>query len=70
MNGNNKRIYLVNWKKIMASKEDGGLNIQSLKIKNLALLAQWHWRFINDGEALWKDLIAEFYGPDGQTRPN
>ncbi|KAJ9549873.1 hypothetical protein OSB04_022416 [Centaurea solstitialis] len=63
-------IYWVAWKKILDCKDDGGLNIQSLKIKNLALLAKWHWRLINKEEALWKDVIAEFYGNDVHKRPN
>ncbi|KAJ9543814.1 hypothetical protein OSB04_023521 [Centaurea solstitialis] len=68
-NETKKGIYWVAWKKIMARKEDGGLNIQSLKFMNLALLAKWHWRFLDNGEALWKEVILEIYGSDPLTRP-
>ena len=54
----------------MECKNDGGLNIQSLKIKNLALLAKWHWRYINKEEALWKEVISEIYGNEIHKRPN
>lgn len=41
----------------------GGNHEYSLKVKNLALLAKWHWRFLDNEEALWKEVISEFYGP-------
>ena len=70
MNENKNDIYWVAWKRIMNCKEDVGLNIQSMRLKNLALLAKWHWRFINKEDALWKDVISEFYGTDVLKRPN
>ncbi|KAJ9560860.1 hypothetical protein OSB04_006020 [Centaurea solstitialis] len=59
---NSKGICWVAWNKVMAEKEYGGLNIQSLKVKNLALLAKWLWRFLTTGDALWKSVIMELHG--------
>ena len=54
----------------MNCKEDEVLNIQSMRLKSLALRAKWHWRLINKKDALWKDVISEFYGADVQKRSN
>ncbi|KAJ9535108.1 hypothetical protein OSB04_un001812 [Centaurea solstitialis] len=60
-----KKLVWIAWKKVLKSKSNGGLGVTSFKIKNDALLSKWIWRFLSSKDAIWKDVIAEFYGPDG-----
>ena len=53
--------HLVSWKVICAAKKDGGLGIHNLTIFNKALLGKWLWRFANENESLWKQIISSKY---------
>ncbi|GJU27537.1 retrovirus-related pol polyprotein from transposon TNT 1-94 [Tanacetum coccineum] len=44
---------------------DEGLNIGSLRVKNLALLGKWWWRFRREGESLWVRVIKSIHGMGG-----
>ncbi|RVX20582.1 putative ribonuclease H protein [Vitis vinifera] len=55
------RPHLVSWKVMCAAKNDGGLGIRSLAILNKALLGKWLWRFANENESLWKQIISRKY---------
>lgn len=44
---------------------DGGVGVGSLKIKNLALLCKWFWRFRTEESAFWVRIIKSLYGNDG-----
>ncbi|XP_071715114.1 uncharacterized protein [Rutidosis leptorrhynchoides] len=44
---------------------NGGLNIGSLKSKNLALLGKWWWRFYTETNSLWAKVVRSVYGPSG-----
>ncbi|RVW82108.1 Transposon TX1 uncharacterized 149 kDa protein [Vitis vinifera] len=48
-------------KVICAAKKDGGLGIRNLAIFNKALLGKWLWRFANENESLWKQIISSKY---------
>lgn len=37
--------HLVSWETISNSKENGGLGIGNLPLRNKALLGKWWWRF-------------------------
>ncbi|XP_071695278.1 uncharacterized protein [Rutidosis leptorrhynchoides] len=50
---------------VLLPYEGGGLNIGSLKAKNLALLAKWWWRFHVEKDALWVKIIQSLFGKDG-----
>ena len=56
------RPQLVSWKIICAAKKDGGLGICSLAAFNKALLGKWLWRFANENDPLWKQIITGKYG--------
>ena len=56
------RPHLVSWKIICAAKKDGGLGIRSLAAFNKALLGKWLWRFSNEIDPLWKQIITGKYG--------
>ncbi|PWA68674.1 reverse transcriptase domain, Reverse transcriptase zinc-binding domain protein [Artemisia annua] len=62
---NKKKISWVQWKKVLNSKEKGGLGIGSLKALNLALIQKWRWRFHTDTKGIWKKIITSIYGPNG-----
>lgn len=58
----NKKYHLVDWSRVMKSKEEGGLGIKDLHLMNIALLMKWLWKFGDDDAPLWKGLISEKYG--------
>ncbi|RVX07973.1 putative ribonuclease H protein [Vitis vinifera] len=56
--GNSERKpHLVRWELVCLSKKNGGLGVKCLSILNKALLAKWDWRFANEREALWNQVI-------------
>ncbi|XP_071716755.1 uncharacterized protein [Rutidosis leptorrhynchoides] len=62
------KISWVKWENILLPYESGGLNVGSLKNKNLALLGKWWWRFKTDTTSLWTKLIRSIYGIDSGLR--
>ena len=46
-----KKMHWVGWDKVIKSKEEGGLGLQSAKGKNIALLSKLNWRFHTKKEA-------------------
>ena len=60
-----KKIPWVKWELVMASYENGGLNIGSLEAFNVSLLLKWRWRFVTNRHMLWVRVIKEIYGDDG-----
>ncbi|GKC27664.1 hypothetical protein Tco_1034958, partial [Tanacetum coccineum] len=59
-----KRMIWIKWETVLASHTKGGLNIGSLKAFNLALLQKWHWRFANNPNMLWVQVINAIHGED------
>ena len=45
-------------------KDNGGLGIMDIDIKNRALLNKWVWRYGEEPNAMWKVIIASKYGGD------
>ena len=62
-----KRHHLVKWKVCCANKKEGGLGIRSLVALNKALFGKWSWRFIEERETLWKQVIIDKFGLDGRV---
>ena len=60
-----RKMHWVQWDKVLAAKEAGGLEIGSIVSFNLALLLKWRWRFVNGGQLLWVQIITSIYGADG-----
>ncbi|GKD51601.1 reverse transcriptase domain, reverse transcriptase zinc-binding domain protein [Tanacetum coccineum] len=63
--GERKKLSWVKWESLIASFGLGGLNIGSLRAKNLALLGKWWWRFKNEGGDLWVRVIKSIHGASG-----
>ncbi|RVW89589.1 hypothetical protein CK203_036424 [Vitis vinifera] len=54
-------LFVIPKRVICAAKKDGGLGICSLATFNKALLGKWLWRFANENESLWKQIISTKY---------
>ncbi|GJV53019.1 hypothetical protein Tco_1448760 [Tanacetum coccineum] len=61
----NRRLSLISWKQILASKKNGGLGVSSFFSLNRALLFKWIWRFISNGSSFWSRFIKAIYGVQG-----
>ncbi|GJY16658.1 RNA-directed DNA polymerase, eukaryota [Tanacetum coccineum] len=46
---NERKLSIIGWKKILASKKKEGLGVSSFFALNRALLFKWVWRFISQG---------------------
>ncbi|XP_071718074.1 uncharacterized protein [Rutidosis leptorrhynchoides] len=57
-----KKMPWVKWDKILASFDQGGLNIGSLKAFNIALINKWRWRYLNNSNDLWASIIKSIHG--------
>ena len=60
--GEGKKFHLVNWSQVCQPIHSGGLGIRNLRMFNKALLGKWLWRFGNEREALWRQVIVAKYG--------
>ncbi|GJT21440.1 RNA-directed DNA polymerase, eukaryota, reverse transcriptase zinc-binding domain protein [Tanacetum coccineum] len=60
-----KKMSLICWNKILASKKNGGLSVSSFFAFNRALLLKWIWQFIANGSSLWSRFISAIYGVRG-----
>ncbi|GKD67130.1 putative RNA-directed DNA polymerase, partial [Tanacetum coccineum] len=60
--GEGKNLSWVKWDSVLTSFGEGGLNIGSLRAKNLALLGKWWWRFRREGGSLWVRIGEEIDG--------
>jgi hypothetical protein len=57
---NIKKYHLVKWSDVCQPKDQGGLGVTDLHLKNVSLLCKWIWRLENE-EGLWQDLIKAKY---------
>jgi hypothetical protein len=56
-----KIIYrLVKWSVVCFPKDQGGLGIHDLEIKNRALLGKWLFKFLNEDE-IWQNILKRKY---------
>ncbi|GJS07785.1 RNA-directed DNA polymerase, eukaryota [Tanacetum coccineum] len=65
---NNNKASWVNWKKVLASKEKGGLGVSSLFALNRGLMFKWIWRFYTQNTLLWVRVVKAIHGDDGNVR--
>ncbi|GJV79741.1 RNA-directed DNA polymerase, eukaryota [Tanacetum coccineum] len=65
VDSNERKFSMCGWKKVLASKNKGGLGISSLFAFNRALLFKWIWRFISQDSSLWTRFIKALYGDHG-----
>ncbi|WMV54052.1 hypothetical protein MTR67_047437 [Solanum verrucosum] len=60
-NKDGKGYSLVNWETALLSKDRGGLGVKNLKLQNESLLKKWLWRYTEERNALWKEVIIAKY---------
>ncbi|GKV45963.1 hypothetical protein SLEP1_g52987 [Rubroshorea leprosula] len=65
-----KKINWVRWDKVCRDKDQGGLGVKDLRKFNLALLGRWWGRLVNEEDGLWKKVILQKYGRDGEPSYN
>jgi len=61
-----KKFHLVKWKELIVSKNTGGLGIRNLRKQNQSLMMKWLWKFANEDNMLWKEVITAKYGMEDQ----
>nr|GEX84742.1 RNA-directed DNA polymerase, eukaryota, reverse transcriptase zinc-binding domain protein [Tanacetum cinerariifolium] len=59
-----KGINWVKWNSVLTNQNKCGLGVRSLLTKNLGLIGKWKWRFLSEEDALWREVIQNFYGED------
>ena len=57
-----QRPHLVRWNLVCLEKRKGGLGVRNLALMNRVLLSKWNWRYANEREAFWKQVISQKYG--------
>ena len=54
-------MHMVEWSTVTLPKDLGGLGLQSMKDRNLAILAKLCWRLASDQGAPWAQMLAAKY---------
>lgn len=60
---------LIRWEKVTRPKDQGGLGLTTLKMKNMALIAKWLWRCRRERSRGWNTLLVDKYGADIWIHP-
>ena len=60
--GEDPKHSLVKWDTICSLIDKGGLGIRLLVPLNRALLGKWLWRFVVEGDRLWRRVVASRHG--------
>ena len=58
--GEKKKYRLGKWSIMCRPKDQGGLGIEVLEIKNKCLLSKWLFKLLNE-EGVWQELIRNKY---------
>lgn len=53
---------LVAWDQVCAPKSKGGADLWSIQVVNAALICKWLWRFREEVNSLWCQVVAAKYG--------
>jgi hypothetical protein len=56
----NKKYRLAKWSVVCRPKDQGGLGIQDLEVKNTALLGKWLFRLLTE-DRVWQTLLRQKY---------
>lgn len=56
-----RKMHSVRWSKVCSSKDHGGLGLVPIKVKNLALLGKWSFRWDKERHRSWNIWIRDKY---------
>jgi hypothetical protein len=59
--GHKKKYRLTHWNIVCRSKDQGGLGIEVLELKNKCLLSKWLFKILTEQEGVWLELIRNKY---------
>ncbi|GJR55448.1 RNA-directed DNA polymerase, eukaryota [Tanacetum coccineum] len=66
IDGGDKKITWIKWRKVLAAKKNGGprsiRSVSSFYALNRALLFRWVWRFISQEDSFWFRLVRAIHG--------
>ena len=62
--GDKPKFHLVDWSTVCTPLSSSGLGLRNLRTFNVALLGTWLWRFGQEMDALWRQVIKVKYGFD------
>jgi hypothetical protein len=62
---NENKIHWLSKEKLCQRKRKEGLGFRDLHLFNLAMLARQGWRFLQEPESLWAQVLRAKYYPDG-----
>ena len=57
-----RKPHLVNWDIVCQEKRRGGLGVRGLSRMNQSLLCKWCWRFCNERDSFWRQVISTKFG--------
>nr|GEX11404.1 RNA-directed DNA polymerase, eukaryota [Tanacetum cinerariifolium] len=60
-----RKMMLVKWNNVLASKEMGGLGVSSFYALNRALIFKWVWRLRTQGNSIWTKVIKALHDEEG-----
>jgi hypothetical protein len=58
--GHKKKYILTKWDIICRPKDQGGLGVEVLEVKNRSLLSKWLYKLINEAD-IWQELLHKKY---------
>ena len=61
--GNERKIHLKSWDKLMVSKKEGGMGFLDLRAFNLVILAKQGWRMVQGNDSLLYKCFKARYFP-------
>nr|GEV65008.1 hypothetical protein [Tanacetum cinerariifolium] len=64
VDSNVRKMMLIKWDNVLASKEKGGFGVSSFYALNRALTFKWIWIFRTQGFSLWSRVIKLIHGED------
>ncbi|GJX96911.1 hypothetical protein Tco_0352709 [Tanacetum coccineum] len=62
-----RKISLIKWDNVLASKDKGGLGVSSFYALNQTLIFNWIWLFHTQNSSLWASVIKVIHDVDGKT---
>lgn len=52
----------ISWNSVRKPKEFGRIRANNVGMFNRSLISKWLWRFIKDGEVIWRGILEVRYG--------